>query len=707
MKKIITIISLFTSFFTFGKCVNLYVKKHYSGDPICLLSPGSSLEICVAPGTACNNGGTITGGRCTFYIQNIRMSGDVITYEFGIDECTPYFYAPKYGELMVNTSTKMFGFMINGIIGTYSYYNESEMSTKNAQEKTERDIQSNALEKEKIESDQKLTTAINLAISKKEYFKANQLYNNLNKANSALFNEINTNLTPLKSKMDLLYSKYLSDFNLTKKEYSKNNKDFILKNKENISISSISLDGKEAYLESIKKTTNQSEKKNREEILETESYVYQNLKGQHYIAAVGAASNLYTGRYDSKNIDKLQLALKYDTLTKSYYSFLDFLHKDTIKVSGVIVNKNNYKVKKYSIPYPKQLKDLLNVAINQGSNKFVEENYPILTIPLDYIESIPFNSLKKSTNPGEGIKNDQYEELKKKFEGINLSITKFTTDKKMIYTENFYNPILIHLVKKMYPDADSIVFALEDKINTLGRLGESALRIRSGAGYQGDFHYDGQEDLGSIIPLQKGVIELKNNQLTVYQNDGNYSEFPIRVIDNSVLSLNEINIEKLELDSCFYGNEIQLTALTKITEQNPIWFAKVQLGKVEKTNAYSNITWSIGKDKAKYFYNDSVFIQLLPITFEDSKENEIPRFFINREQNNLDATNPWTTYDDYRDDERKLLNRDFLRNYIINMTKYFEYKKEGNLKNANKSLLKANEYLEKFKTLYFNMKYFY
>jgi hypothetical protein len=682
MKKIITTLSLFSTIFSFGQCVNLYVKKHYSGDPICLLSPGSSLEICEAPGTACNNGGTITGGKCTYYIQNIRMSGDVITYEFGIDECTPYFYAPKYGELMVNTATKMFGFLINGIIGTYSYYNQSEMGTKNAQEKAERDIQSNALEKEKIESDQKLTTEINLAISKKEYFKANQLYKNLNKANSALFNEINTNLTPIKSKMDLLYSKYLSAFNLTKKEYSKNNKDFILKNRENISISSIFLEGKDAYLERIENTTNQSQKKGREEYLEKESYFYENYNGQHFIAPVGVASNYYEGRYNSKIIDEIQLALRYDTISKRYYSCFDFLQKDKMIASGIIVNRNNYNVKKYSMPYPKQLKDLLNVAINQGSNKFVEENYPILTIPLDNIESIPFNSLKKSSNPGEGLKNDQYEEFQKKFKEINMltKITKIETDKSIIVTENFYNPSYLYLIKKMYPNADTLIFVKGNHKKDLGKL---AIHINS----------DGINSYGSIVPLQKGIIELKNNKLIVYKKNENYSEYPIQLINESKLSLTKINLENLELDSVFFSkSEINITDKKTTIEQYPISFYKIQLGSESR---------DLGIDKAEYIYNDSVFIQLLPTYVSETHLSE-SRFWIDLENKKVEG--------EYIDDkctyDLDCLNK-FLRFYIVNMTTYFEYKKEGNLEKANKSLLKAEKELESFKSLYFSTKNFY
>ena len=148
MKKILSAIFIIQSLISFGQCFKLYVKEHYGGDPICILSNHSELEICEKKGTSCYKGGTIIGGKCTFYIQNVRMSGDVITYDFGIDECTPYFYAPKYGELIINTQTKNFGFKIDNDFGTYSYYNENEASKYREQQR----INKEEKEKEKAEN---------------------------------------------------------------------------------------------------------------------------------------------------------------------------------------------------------------------------------------------------------------------------------------------------------------------------------------------------------------------------------------------------------------------------------------------------------------------------------------------------------------------------------------------------------------------------
>lgn len=176
MKKIITIISLFTSVFTFGQCTNLYVKEHFSGDPICQLYPGATLEVCL-------NNKTVRGGSCDFYILAVRDNYDGMSIDLALDNV---YWAPKYAELKINTKYKNFGFIVGNRSGAYSYYNESEMSSQREQGEIARENYKKALEKEKTESDQKLTTQINLAISKKEYFKANELYKNLNQRNSNL-----------------------------------------------------------------------------------------------------------------------------------------------------------------------------------------------------------------------------------------------------------------------------------------------------------------------------------------------------------------------------------------------------------------------------------------------------------------------------------------------------------------------------------------
>ncbi len=167
MKKLIFLFSLLSSFYSFGQCVNLYIKEHLDGDPICRLK-GNKLEMCF------DNRQIISGGDCTFYIQSTRMNGDAQIYEFGLDKTTPYFYAPKYGELIINTATKKLGIQIDDNWGSYSYYNEAEMqkirefekienekSILEQKQNEEKERQERVrIEKEKQEEDSKLTIQI-------------------------------------------------------------------------------------------------------------------------------------------------------------------------------------------------------------------------------------------------------------------------------------------------------------------------------------------------------------------------------------------------------------------------------------------------------------------------------------------------------------------------------------------------------------------
>ena len=127
MKKIITTLFLFITFFSFGQCANLYVKKHYSGDPICQLYPGASLEICL-------ENKTVRGGSCDFYIIAVRDNYDGMSIDLALDNV---YWAPKYAELKINTKFKNFGFIIGNRSGAYSYYNEADMNSQREQERIE------------------------------------------------------------------------------------------------------------------------------------------------------------------------------------------------------------------------------------------------------------------------------------------------------------------------------------------------------------------------------------------------------------------------------------------------------------------------------------------------------------------------------------------------------------------------------------------
>jgi hypothetical protein len=232
MKKLIFLFSLLSSFSSFGQCVNLYIKEHLDGDPICRLK-GNKLEMCF------DNRQTISGGDCTFYIQSTRMNGDVQIYEFGLDKTTPYFYAPKYGELMINTATKKLGIQIDDNWGSYSYYNEAEMQKirefekienekrileqKKNEEKERKIAIKNKEDRENLENQNliKLQSQLNLLINKFDYLAASEIYINNNGVYNLIsyFDTINKGLVSLYNSDTVLLKDELIN------EFIKNNKE--------------------------------------------------------------------------------------------------------------------------------------------------------------------------------------------------------------------------------------------------------------------------------------------------------------------------------------------------------------------------------------------------------------------------------------------------------------------------------------------------
>jgi hypothetical protein len=465
MKKFIASFMIFYSLYIFGQgeCLSFYVKQHYSGDRICLLNPGDALEICEKPGTACKAGGTITAGNCTYYIQNVRMSGDVITYDFGMDECTPWFFAPKYGELKVNTQTQNFGFSIDNNYGTYSYYNQTEASKFREQQRIENEAKAKEREKELLLKDQQTTSQIHDALNKKEFFKAKFLYKSLNSPNINLLNEINTHFEPLKKQLDLLYSEYKIEFQKQRQEYYKNTNEFIEKNKNNISESSVEIDGEQSYLSRIHSTENIQLKKIREELLNNTSYLYKFSGGVHKIVPVGINSIILLG-YRTNKFDKLQLALKYDSLIKGYYATLNLFKNDSLKSEGVIVSKGFFNVKNYTLPYIEKLSVLIAQINEENGQSYISQNYPLLELPLDYNEFIPIKSLNSFTHPAEGQKNEKYESLRNNTSGFDEDIIKFAKGKKEIRSKNFYNPTRCAFrrkIKKLFIESLKFVYLID------------------------------------------------------------------------------------------------------------------------------------------------------------------------------------------------------------------------------------------------------
>ena len=648
MKKIFFLFSLLSSFYSFGQCINLYIKEHLDGDPICRLK-GNKLEMCF------DNRQTISGGDCTFYIQSTRMNGDAQIYEFGLDKTTPYFYAPKYGELMINTATKKLGIQIDDNWGSYSYYNEAEMSKIQNQEKTDYENSKSKLEKQNSEQDILTTNRIQEALENKNYLKAFNLYQNLNKENNDLLGEINKYFLPIKSKLDGLYLDYLKEYQIAKKEYFQDPEKFINNNLEHIKEHQISLDGHAAYLKRINNTTDEENKKLRELFLKQNSFFYEKNNDKHLIAPVGLLANFY-GNYGGIWYDNIKLSVKYDTLANCYFSKIDFYKNDTIYLEGIIINRREYNVKKYIMPYSKGFKELIDLVGGADNNNFVLNNYPKKEIQLDYIETLSFQKTNQEDvlYPELGTINDKWNELNKSFTKLNNKLGDYINYDPEIFSRKFYNPIFLYYIKELYPNSDSLVFVFADKNDKLDKINFMPI------------NYDNiyKDEVAYIIPLKKNKVELKGKQIKIYQTNGNYELINVKnVITKSLISLS-FDKESLKLDTSSFSASKRIRSTKEGGEtvffQSLFSFKQYKIGKPNPNGYGPSII-----DAKDYRTNDKVIIQFLPI-YETGGQGE-----------------------DFRYMQRPVFD------YI---TEYLNYKEKGNIKKASKSLSKVVKTIEGIKS---------
>ncbi|MDA8648339.1 hypothetical protein N9L43_00865, partial [bacterium] len=130
MKKLILIATLILHGQINAQCVKIYVKEHLSGDPICQLSNGDYLELCL-------DDKEVNGCPRNLYIYDMGFSAGSQTYELSLDKG----WRTHYMTLMVNTTTKRFGFILQGQMALYSYYTENEMKDREEQENKQRGAQ--------------------------------------------------------------------------------------------------------------------------------------------------------------------------------------------------------------------------------------------------------------------------------------------------------------------------------------------------------------------------------------------------------------------------------------------------------------------------------------------------------------------------------------------------------------------------------------
>ena len=289
----------------------------------------------------------------------------------------------------------------------------------------------------------------------------------------------------------------------------------------------------------------------------------------------------------------MNIAIIYDTSANTHVPRLEFKNNEQVIASQIIINTNTFQIKYFSMPFPTEINKIYQKIINDSGRKILESMYSEEILNLDYYESILYSGLIKMEYPGDGKRNDKYESLKSEFEIFRKDVEKLSKDQRRLVTTNFYNPSILHLVKKMYPNADSLVFAFGDYKKSLGKLG---------------LHIDSRDDKpspakgGSFVPLTKGVVELKNDKFIIYDKSGNYSEVEAKLIlTESKVSLINLLVDSLFLDSTFFrydrGAEWGVAAVGYIG-QYPIRFEQLELRYNEDVD---------------YIFNENLIIQRLPV----------------------------------------------------------------------------------------------
>lgn len=667
MKNLFLSICLFSLGQVNAQCVKLYVKEHLSGSPICKLMQGDYIEIC-------EDDKEVNGCPYNFYIYDKGFASGSLTYELSLDRG----WSTHYMSLFVNPSTKRFGFIQQGQTAIYSYYTEAEMTAKWALQNEQESIANQRRAEQSTIQDNQTKISINNALDGKEYFKALQLFSNLNFRDNELLNKINAGWLPEKERLDKIYRTYTDQFIQLKKEYQSTSiTDFLLKYQNNIKTKEITINGKEAYLKRIASTIEPSVKIYREKTWREKAYLYLKRNNKHLIAPVGIEGNHQWWLYNNKYVNGLNIAIIYDTSANTHVPMLEFKNNEKMIERCPIINTNTFQIKYFSMPFPSEIDKIYQKIINDSGRKILESMYSEKILNLDSYESILYSGLNEMEYPGDGKRNDKYESLKSEFEIFREDVEKLSKDQRKTVTNNFYNPSILYLVKKMYPNADSLVFAFGDYQESLRELG---LHIDCNNGSCSDYYLNNR--FGSFVPLTKGVIELKNDKFIIYEKSGNYTEVKANLIfTESKVSLTNLLVDSLSLDSTF----IRETFAFGYIRQYPISFKQQEL----RYNEYIS-----------YKFNENLSIQILPLYWVYniyfpgySYPIDVPIYSLSLNFNKYYS--PALEFDSF---DRVAMK------YFEEMTKYFQYKKEANSIKAAKSLLKANQYLESFKQIYFNSK---
>jgi hypothetical protein len=528
--------------------------------------------------------------------------------------------------------------------------------------------------------DKQTRISIAAALDQKDYFTALQLHDQLSNPDAELLSKINAGWVIDEDRLNKVYEEYLRNFEKLKKEYYADPKEFIAKYEKGIKIKTISINGSEVYNELLNRTSDQESKMILATKINKWAFAYYKTNDRHLVCPIGVFSNAW-GRLQQKELDQVNISLVFDTILNNYKPVLEFQKDGDMKHEGVILNSNTYETKYFLVPFPEEIKNIYTKILSDFGEVILESLYPQKKLNLNTKESISLKNLSSVKEPEAGMKNDKYESLKNDFGASRKEVFGLYKREPEMSFKNLYNPSLLHLVRTIYSDADSMVLILGKRSET--DLGDLGIHFKA---------YDNRQDEGkdynlSLIPLIKGKVGLSGGKLIIAQRSGDYMERQVNVVEGSKIDLKSINIEELRLDSIFFG-----TYDGKINFYQQYPFAYKQLILDNTDNPY------------EFIFNEEVVIPMVRVLNTSWTEaKKAHRLHVGNRM-------PWMGYIKfifYRfNDSYGAAGEHFgpqvvpLEKYLKEMTSYLRFKQSGDSKKAFKSLAKANKYAETLRQIY-------
>lgn len=655
---ILVLIIVASSFSSISQCADLYIKEHISGDPLCRLYKSNSLKVCF-------DAKTVRGGSCTFYIKQVRDTYSGMEIDLTLDNV---YWAQKYAELIINTKTQRFAFVIGSSSGVYSYYTEEEFQRiRGAEQLAEKKAQQEIKRKNQSE-DRNTKSEINKAISRNELFKAKKLAGQLHYNDPVLVSKVDEFFNPLIKEINELYADYSKSFNDKRNEYKMNPDDFIKNNADYIEEKICNIEGEKGYLKRIESFP-EGEKKYRKSGLAFKRCLYHQKDGMDYISFIGL--NLIG--YDGYKCDSISIEVNsVDSLDYVWAQSKIFVD-GTVKSSQIIVNNFNFPLNNFVFPFSGKLKEYITQAKNQGAFYLIEKECPEKNILLSKTKVISFENVTKQQMPKDGFTDPDWDKLNNEFQFINNDIERYFKDD--IYTSVVkINPSLLYLAQNILPPSDSLIFVKGDFQELLGY---KAFHLE----FETNSYYSDKKAFGSIIPIVKGSIEYIDGKVRKTFEDGSYKEEKGELVQGSFEWENQLknfDISNCVLDSSFI---------------TPMALKYLKMSMVEKymTNNlfpnYSDFEYPVyyrqerpsNSQKRTYLYNDSCRIMQLPYY-------DLWPIIYNKKRYVLGDVKYWLVN----------IKPTTQRKYFSLFNKYLKYKTIGEDAKASKTLKKLNEAIKAF-----------